>query len=106
MYELIQVSDTCYYIQSPARIGLIRLSDHEVCLIDSGNDMDAGKKLRKILDTHGWTLRAIYNDPAAGRINQNRARRALLTIKKAGRRTAGNEPNLFNNQIKTTNENT
>lgn len=51
------------------------------------------------------TLRAIYNDPAAGRINQNRARRALLTIKKAGRRTAGNEPNLFNNQIKTTNEN-
>ncbi len=61
MYELIQVSDTCYYIQSPARIGLIRLSDHEVCLIDSGNDKDAGKKLRKILDTHGWTLRAIYN---------------------------------------------
>lgn len=41
------------------------------------------------------TLRAIYNDPAAGRVNQNRARRALLTIKKAGRRTAGNEQNLF-----------
>ena len=61
MYELIQVSDTCYYIQSPARIGLIRLSDHDVCLIDSGNDKDAGKKLSKILDTHGWTLRAIYN---------------------------------------------
>lgn len=52
------------------------------------------------------TLRAIYNDPAAGRINQNRARRALLTIKKAGRRTAGKEPNLFNNQISITNENT
>ncbi len=61
MYELIQVSDTCYYIQSPARIGLIRLSDHDVCLIDSGNDKDAGKKIRKILDTHGWTIRAIYN---------------------------------------------
>lgn len=42
------------------------------------------------------TLRAIYNDPAAGRVNQNRARRALLTIKKAGRRTAGSDPNLFN----------
>ena len=48
MYELIQVSDTCYYIQSPARIGLIRLSDHEVCLIDSGNDKDAGKKITTI----------------------------------------------------------
>ena len=43
------------------------------------------------------TLRAIYNDLAAGRTNQNRARRALLTIKKAARRTTGNNPNLFTN---------
>lgn len=52
------------------------------------------------------TLRAIYNDPAAGRVNQNRARRALLTIKKAGRRTAGKEQNLFNNSISTIHGNT
>lgn len=46
MYELIQISENCYYIQGPAKIGLIKLSDTEVCLIDSGNDKDAGRKVR------------------------------------------------------------
>lgn len=61
MYELIQVSGNSYYIQSPAKIGLVRLSDTEVCLIDSGNDKDAGRKVRQILDANGWHLTAIYN---------------------------------------------
>lgn len=61
MYELIQVSERCYYIQSPAKIGLVRLAGQEVCLIDSGNDKDAGRKVRQILDANGWTLTAIYN---------------------------------------------
>ena len=61
MYELIQVSDSSYYIQCPAKIGLIRLTDTEVCLIDSGNDKDAGRKVRQILDANGWKLKAIYN---------------------------------------------
>ena len=61
MYELIQVSDYCYYIQSPAKIGLVKINDQEVCLIDSGNDKDAGRKVRQILDTNRWKLTAIYN---------------------------------------------
>ena len=61
MYELIQVSESSYYIQSPAKIGLVKLNDTDVCLIDSGNDKDAGKKVRQILDAHGWILRTIYN---------------------------------------------
>ncbi len=61
MYELIQVSDRSYYIQSPAKIGLVRLDDTEVCLIDSGNGKDAGRKVRQLLDANGWKLRAIYN---------------------------------------------
>ena len=61
MYELIQVSEHDYYIQSPAKVGLVRLSDTEVCLIDSGSDKDAGRKVRQILDARGWKLRAIYN---------------------------------------------
>lgn len=61
MYELVQVSDISYYIQSPAKIGLVRLNEGEVCLIDSGNDKDAGRKVRQILDANGWKLRAIYN---------------------------------------------
>ncbi len=36
MFELIQVSGNSYYIQSPAKIGLVRLTDTHVCLIDSG----------------------------------------------------------------------
>lgn len=61
MYELIQISENSYYIQSPAKIGLVRLNDTEVCLIDSGNDKDAGRKVRQILDANGWKLKAIYN---------------------------------------------
>lgn len=61
MYELIQVSDISYYIQSPAKIGLVKLNDTDVCLIDSGNDKDAGRKVRQILDSNNWKLTAIYN---------------------------------------------
>lgn len=61
MYELVQVSQNCYYIQSPAKIGLVRLNDTDVCLIDSGNDKDAGKKVLKLLNANSWHLTAIYN---------------------------------------------
>ncbi len=61
MYELIQVKGDSYYIQSPAKIGLIKTGEREVCLIDSGNDKDAGRKLRQILEKNDWKLTAIYN---------------------------------------------
>ena len=61
MYELIQCAEHSYYIQSPAKIGLVRLNDKDVCLIDSGNDKEAGRKVRQILDANGWNLTAIYN---------------------------------------------
>ena len=61
MYELVQVSGNCYYIQSPAKIGLVKTTGQDVCLIDSGNDKDAGRKVRQILDANGWKLTAIYN---------------------------------------------
>ena len=61
MYELIQASEHSYYIQSPAKIGLIKLNENNVCLIDSGNDKDAGRKIRQILDANRWHLTAIYN---------------------------------------------
>lgn len=61
MYELIQASESCYYIESPAKIGLVRLNETDVCLIDSGSDKDAGRKVRQHLDKNGWRLTAIYN---------------------------------------------
>ncbi len=61
MYELIRLTDRCGYIQSPAKIGLVRLAEDRVCLIDSGNDKDAGRKVRQLLDANGWRLDAIYD---------------------------------------------
>lgn len=61
MYELIQASEQSYYIQSPSKIGLVKLNNTEVCLIDSGNDKNAGRKIRQLLDANGWRLTAIYN---------------------------------------------
>ena len=50
MYELIQLSDKCYYINCPAKIGVYLAEENNVYLIDSGNDKDAGRKVRQILD--------------------------------------------------------
>ena len=60
MYELIRAGERSYYIDCPAKIGLYDTGDG-VCLIDSGSDKDAGRKVRQILDANGWHLRAIYN---------------------------------------------
>ncbi|MBQ7154393.1 MAG: MBL fold metallo-hydrolase [Synergistaceae bacterium] len=61
MYELVHVKGSSYYIQSPAKIGLVRLEGGNVCLIDSGNDKEAGRKVRQVLDANKWKLTAIYN---------------------------------------------
>ncbi len=61
MYELIRAAGESYYIDSPVKVGLVRLNEEEVCLIDGGSDRDAGKKIGRILDEKGWRLRAIYN---------------------------------------------
>lgn len=61
MYELNQITDRSYYINCPAKIGVFKLTDNEVCLIDSGNDKDAGRRVRKILDEQGWKLGCIVN---------------------------------------------
>ena len=57
MYELNHIIGNSYYIQ----MGLVKLNDTDVCLIDSGNDKDAGRKVRQLLDANGWHLTAIYN---------------------------------------------
>ncbi|MEY8431105.1 MBL fold metallo-hydrolase [Lachnospiraceae bacterium 48-42] len=61
MYELVQVSEKCYYINCPAKIGVYVADRENVYLVDSGNDKDAGRKVRQILDKNGWHLAAILN---------------------------------------------
>lgn len=61
MYELIPAGEKTYYIDCPAKMGLYRMSDREVCLIDSGNDSGAAKKVLRHLDEQGWQLAMILN---------------------------------------------
>ena len=61
MYELVQVGERTYYIDCPSKIGIYRLDDERVCLIDSGNDKDAGKKVLKVLAGKGWRPEMILN---------------------------------------------
>ncbi len=61
MYELVQISDKCSYINCPAKIGVYVADKDHVYLVDSGNDKDAGRKVRQILDKNGWHLTAILN---------------------------------------------
>lgn len=49
MYESVQISDKCYYINCPAKIGVYIAHENNVFLIDSGNDKDAGRKVRQFL---------------------------------------------------------
>ena len=60
MYEMIQAAEHTYYIESPAKIGLVQTGD-TVALIDSGSDKEAGRKVRQHLDARGLKLSAIYN---------------------------------------------
>lgn len=61
MYELVKVGERSYYIDCPAKIGVFEADDKNVYLIDSGNDKDAGRKVRQILEKNGWNLAAILN---------------------------------------------
>lgn len=61
MYELIQLTEHDYYVDCPAKIGLVRTGEAETVAIDSGSDKDAGKKVLRILESQGWKLTAILN---------------------------------------------
>lgn len=61
MYELIRTGERSWYIDCPAKIGICLLDGADVCLIDSGNDRDAGKRALRTLEGEGWRLRAVVN---------------------------------------------
>ena len=62
MYELVQLSEHDFYVDSPTKVGIIRTGNgDDVVLIDSGNNKDAGKRLLRIIEQQGWHLTAVFN---------------------------------------------
>ena len=59
MYELIALSEHDYYIDCPAKIGLVLTGFGNVVAIDSGSDKDAAKKVLRHIDANGWHLSAV-----------------------------------------------
>ena len=57
--ELIKVGEKTYYLKNPTNIGIYKMNDNDICLIDSGNDKEAGKKILKIINEQGWNLKSI-----------------------------------------------
>ncbi len=61
MYELIEVGSKTYYIDCPAKMGIYKINDTDICMIDSGNDKNAAKKALKIIEQKDWSLKTIIN---------------------------------------------
>ena len=64
MYELIQAGERTYYISCPTNIGIYKIDNTGVCVIDSGNDKDYGRRILRILEANGWELKMIINTHA------------------------------------------
>ena len=59
--ELKQIGNKTYYIENPTNIGIYKVDDNNVYLIDSGNDKDAGKKILRIVEEQGWNIKGIIS---------------------------------------------
>lgn len=61
MYEFRQAAGSSWYIECPAKVGVVRLGGDQVLLIDSGSDKDAGKKVLRVLEQNGLAVHAVVN---------------------------------------------
>ncbi len=57
--ELVKAGEKTYYIKNATNIGIYKVNENEVYLIDAGNDKDAGKKILKIVAEQGWIVKGI-----------------------------------------------
>lgn len=59
--ELVKLGEKTYYLKNATNIGIYKLDDNNIYLIDSGNDKDTGKKILKIINEQGWNILGIIN---------------------------------------------
>ena len=54
--ELIKVGNNTYYIKNNTNIGIYKVDDKNIYLIDTGNDKDAGRKILRIIEENNWVI--------------------------------------------------
>ena len=59
--ELVKVGKKTYYIKNATNIGIYKVDESDVYIIDTGNDKNAGKKILKIIDEQGWNIKGVIN---------------------------------------------
>lgn len=70
--ELIRLADRTFYINAPTNIGVYKITDGEVMLIDSGNTAALAKRVQRLLSENGLKVRFIVNThPHADHISGN-----------------------------------
>lgn len=57
--ELIKITEKTYYIKNATNVGIYKINENEVYIIDTGNDKDSGKKILKIIEEQGWKVKGI-----------------------------------------------
>ncbi len=61
MYDLKQAGSRTYYIDCYAKVGIYLLEEGHVCLIDSGSDVSAARKVNQQLKEQNWSVDMIIN---------------------------------------------
>lgn len=59
--ELIKLGEKTYYIKYNTNIGVYKLNDNDVVLIDSGLDESVGRKILRIINENNWNVKYIIN---------------------------------------------
>lgn len=57
--ELVKVGEKTYYIKNNTNIGIYKIDEENIYLIDTGNDKEAGRKILKIIEEQGWKVKGI-----------------------------------------------
>ncbi len=61
MYEIRKVNENVFYADCPSRVGIVRLYDNKVFLVDTSSSKDAIKKIKKNLDELGFSIEYVVN---------------------------------------------